>query len=331
MTSKSMYDGYVGLCKQAAKGTPIAPTTFLQLVEPAKFDEKQEVDIYPELGGGPYNASAHKKLHTVNPSIAMHVRPSSSAKLFHLFLGADAKSGAAIPYTHLLTPARPLLYLSLERGLKTDLDITRVQDCKVDKITITGKGGDKLKMAVDFMGIKPVDQAACATDTYETDRAFAFQDGAFNVFGTAAFARIDGFTLELANNCEGGSELQTTEVWPFDILEQKLTGKLSFEIIYDTADTYFKDIMRGGGTAVVETLDTDGFTADFTYGAAGTLREFMFVIPAGGLVNIDMTPLAPGPEPKTMKQTVVGEIIKVAGSELISITFQNADAADYDA
>ena len=325
MSLKSIYDGYVGFLKQAALGTAVVPTQFVRFLSPVKMDAEQDIDVYPEGGGGFYDLTAHKKFHKHDGSFDLNVRPQTAAMLFAYALGADAKSGAG-PYTHVLTPARPLPYVTIERGIKTDLLTERIQDCLISKLACNGKAGDPLHLAVDFMGIKAVLEAANSSDAYETDRAFVFQDGTFTVFG-GAYMRITGFGLNIDNNVEG--DIQTVKVHRQDIQAQKLAVALDIEIVYDSTDTNYADIYYGGGTTIVETVATGAVVMDFVYGADAAEREFKFEIPSGGLVYKDITKPAPGPEPGTLRQTVSCDVLKVSGSELITVTFKDNNDVDY--
>jgi len=325
MALKSIYDGYVGFLKQSAKGTGVVPTQFVRFLSPVKMDAEQDVDVYPEGGGGFYDLTAHKKMHKHDGSFDLNIRPQTGAMLFAYALGADAKSGAG-PYTHVLTPTRPLPYVTIERGIKTDVKTERIIDCLISKLAVTGKAGDPIHLAVDFLGIRATLEASNSSDTYETDRAFAFQDGTFTVFG-GAFTRITGFKLTLDNSPEG--DLQTTEVYRHDIQAQKLGVTLDIEIIYDTADTNYADILYGGGTAVVETVATGAVTMDFVYGSGADEREFKFEIPSGGLIYKKISDPAPGPEPATTRQTISCDVVKVSGSELITVTFKDNNDVDY--
>jgi len=326
MVLASTYNGYLGFVKQAAQGTALAPTKFVKFLSPVKMDAEQEINIYPEGGGGFYNAVAQKKLHKVGGSFDCNLAPEIGGALFAYFLGADAITGAAVPYTHTLTPARPLPWLTIERGLKTNLKTERAFDVRLGKLGLEGKAGEPLKLSVDFTGAQSSLFATNATDTYETTRAWTFMDGTFTLLG-GAYTKISGFKLELDNNLE--TDVQTTEVYLQEVPPGKLVGKFSFDIVYDSADVNYAMILFGAGLTIVETLATGTAVLAFTYGATTLLRSATFTIPAGGLVYRGMTDPAPGPEPKTLRQTIVCDIIKLVGSEYITAAFNNAMATSY--
>jgi len=324
MALNTKYNGYVGFLKQAALGTPAVSTQFVKFLADVDMDPSQTIATYPVGGGGFYNSKAAKELHEHNGKFSLEMEPQVGAMLFAYALGADAKSGAG-PYTHVLTPARPLPYVTFERGLKTDILAERIQDCKVNHLAIAGDAGKRVTLDVDFMGCRAVLQASTLSDTYETDRAFVFMDGTFTIFG-GAFTRIQSFKLDLNNNCKAE---QTVEVYPSYITDGELAVTLNFEIIYDSADTNIADIFYGGGTTAAEAVATGAITMDFVYGTGADEREFKFEIPSGGLVYQGITTAAPGPKPDTLKQTISCDVIKVSGSELITVTFEDNNDVDY--
>jgi hypothetical protein len=225
-----------------------------------------------------------------------------------------------------MTPARPLPWLTLERGLKTNLLAERCWDARIGKLGLEGKAGDPLKLSVDWAGTQSVLVATTLTDTYEVDRAWTFMDGTFTLLG-GAFTKISGFKLELDNSLE--TDIQTTEVYLQEVPPGKLVGKLSLEIVYDSADVNYALMLYGGALGIVETLATGTAVMAFSYGATTTLRSASFTIPAGGLVYRGISLLAPGPEPKTLRQTIVCDIVKTTAAAYITVVFNNSMATGY--
>lgn len=324
MALNASYNGYVGIAKQSAKGTAVAPSTFVRFLSAVKADPELDISVFPEGGGGFTDITAQKQFHKHDGGFELYARPSVAAKLFAFALGADTVVGTAAPYTHTIIPARPLPYLTIERGMKTNLITDRIQDCMINGLKLEGEAGKPLKLSLDFLGIQAALQGTGASDTYETDSFFTFMSGAFTLLGTGAFTRITKFGLGLSNNVDGG--IQTVEVHR-EALQALLLGlTLDFEVVYDSADTNYADIFYGGGTSVVDTVKTGAVTLDFTYGAGAALRELKVEIPLLNYKAIG-TP-APAATPATLRQAVAGVATKGAG-ELITVTSKNADAAAY--
>lgn len=326
MTLKSVHDGYVGLAKQSAKGSGIVPSVFVRFLEGAAFEPNMAIEAYPEGGGGPYDIDTQKSLQTLDPSFSLYARPSIAAKLLAYALGADSIAGTAAPYTHTITPVatRVLPWLSIERALKTDLIVERSVDCLLNELVLEGEAGKKLKITASFLSLTQALPATGSSETYDTETPFRFTDGTFTLFG-GAFTRISKFKLSVRNNIDGG--IQTVNLYREDMQALKLDVDLDFDIVFDSADTNYKTIFYGGGTAPVVDVATGAATLSFAYGTSGSLRQLAVEVPNFFYKAIGSA--FPAPTPATLRQAVSAHALKATGSELITATCKTADSLAY--
>lgn len=152
-----------------------------------------------------------------SPSVA--VRPASIGLLFYLAMGAKAVTGAADPWTHTFTLAKPLPWCTVWRRLANGL-FERFADCKVNSLTLRSEAGGILAAEVGFLGLTAAHQTAAeATATPEvaaTTFVHADGQGALLYEGAAA-AEIRRVSLALNNNLE---LLQGDAISGFDLVEK---------------------------------------------------------------------------------------------------------------
>src|SRR4030042_5296273 len=127
---KATYDGYVVIMKQAVKGTAIAPTKFVRFSKEVGEFSKIDSKLVTIGGGGFYKGYAHKPLHSVEGKVSTLLFPSQCSRLLAFFMGADSVAagppGAGI---HTMIPTRPSPYITIARGVKTNLRAGRAVDC----------------------------------------------------------------------------------------------------------------------------------------------------------------------------------------------------------
>ena len=319
----STHDGYLGVGKQSAKGTAIAPTDYIRYRD-KNINPEIESEFYHEGGYGRDVAYGLKTMHKHDGSFSLLARPKQVGLLMHALLGADSMTGTATPYHHTITPDDTIDWYTFETGeVKTsNLVIERIQDCKVNSIKISGEAGKPVTLDVDFLGIQAVKQAAASSPSYESNDPFRFYEGTFTV-DSSATTYITKFDITINNNVAG--DIQTVEVHRDDMvaLSREITVDFTLKL---TDATQYAAIMYGGSTAVSDDLDEGDFTIDLNYGTGATARQFKIEIPKLYYIAAEMPR---GADPEVIYLSCSGRAVKGA-SNIITCVVQNDASTDYD-
>lgn len=315
-------EGYIGLGKQASKGTGVAPSKFVKWDGATSLTPKLEFTVRREGGDGLYNALSYVTAHKADGQFALLCRPDIMAALLAWALGADSVSGAADPYTHTITPAASVPWLSIERQLASIADCERLVDCVIESLVIEGKGGLPLKATVGFLGIRGTHGIAAASATYEADRPYMFFDAAFQVNGSAV-ATVTEFRLAIKNLFE--ADLYTTEVYRADLPLIGRDVEVEFGFPMENLNQY-REVLYGTstGTAPAETLKTGSFEIDANFTGAAA-RQMKLVVT--NLVHVE-SPLEHDSEAGIFRYSCKAQALKGA-SDLVTVTAKTAASAAY--
>ncbi len=315
-------EGYIGLGKQASKGTGVAPSKFVKWDGATSLTPKLEFTVRREGGDGLYNALSYVTAHKADGQFALLCRPDIMAALLAWALGADSVSGAADPYTHTITPAASVPWLSIERQLASIADCERLVDCVIESLVIEGKGGLPLKATVGFLGIRGTHGIAAASATYEADRPYMFFDAAFQVNGSAV-ATVTEFRLAIKNLFE--ADLYTTEVYRADLPLIGRDVEVEFGFPMENLNQY-REVLYGTstGTALAETLKTGSFEIDANFTGAAA-RQMKLVVT--NLVHVE-SPLEHDSEAGIFRYSCKAQALKGA-SDLVTVTAKTAASAAY--
>jgi len=310
-------DGYLGIGKQTTKGTSVAPTKFLRLAAAESVVQNQEVSEIRTLNGDEELDAIYKTGHAPDGGFQTFARPDLGAFLLAMILGADSISGVEAPYTHTITRANTIPWLSIERKLT---DAERISDCKLNQLVISGESGNPVLIDCSFFGIDSTIESA-ASPSYETNEPFMFFDTGSYTLDSGAVTTVNSFTITINRNLE---KIKTTSYKIDDILETAFDIEVAMRLKYEDNAKY-KDILFAGGSALTDVLDDGDLTIDLTYGSGADLKEFKIEIPAlkhlGAEKHLD-------PEPKAVFLDIKSKAVKSA-SEIITVTCQNAVAAAY--
>lgn len=194
---------FAGISKQTAKGTPNSTPTYGLGVRGGStlmVDVNQESDAITFAT----RISPDENRLAVTPGASVQTRlwPRSGPLLLYGVLGAINTSGAG-PFTHVLTPAADLPYLTLFGRL--DAEYHEIRDCKIDSLTISWSERSPLEVEYTAMGISTSLYRSAWTPTNDESGQTRFipPGGTFKLHGrsaTAAEAPITGGTITISNN-----------------------------------------------------------------------------------------------------------------------------------
>lgn len=137
MTRYARNDGYIGLARQSAKGTGVAPTHFLKWSGAASMTPQQDFQRLNEGGDSQYPGITIKQLHKPDGSFSLFARPKAAALLFGLLLGKQVSTGAAKS-----GGASTTLASRLEKGLKY-LHVAATTDFAIGDVVQVGASDEE--------------------------------------------------------------------------------------------------------------------------------------------------------------------------------------------
>lgn len=284
---------------QSAQGTPAATSDYgvqlsggglvVGMGENAYFEETTGAQMRSDIfaterhGGG-------------NPEVL--ARPKSLAALLYGILGADSVTGAGDPYTHELTHATDLPWITWWSHL-AGADFEEVSDTKISQLVISGESGQPLNIALTVEGIRPRAQTAQeATADVEIGDAMVFYDGdgALKLEG-AAVASIGSFTCTINRNV---TRVMGDGLTPIDLAEGLYTVEWQIDRLW-ASDDLRKRILYAGAdpsndTEVVETvLQLGGTGIDFKFTmATGPERSLQLECPIVTVAPFETQPNTDG-------------------------------------
>jgi len=141
-------DGYIGIAKQTAKGTPNAtPDMYIKFIEESGAVNFETMDLR-EAGDGEFVGESIKTLHTEEFGFKFYARPENLTYILGYFLGKDTVVGASDPYSHtLIRLTNGRKWLTIRKQLDTAI-IKQYDDCKIYSIEINGEAGKPIEVTV---------------------------------------------------------------------------------------------------------------------------------------------------------------------------------------
>lgn len=305
----------LSFAKQSAKGTP--NTTYVARtdlsggnVAPVKdVDSLQETDSSRDRG-----ISVVRQTSAAG-SPEFYVRDAFIHTILESALGAKSTSGAT-NYTHVLTPANSLPYLTIYRQIG-NLLFEQFDDVKINELTLSADAGNELTATVDVLGRKATRLVAAATvPAKSTQVPYNMNESTVTLAGGVT-ALVSSFELVISNNL---TVQQTDDSIPYDLAEGIREVSLGFTMIFASIDEYARfQYSAIAGTAQDTILPT--ITADFTF-SKGANNSLQFALPA---VAYEEYPVDPDPSGEAI--TVDARMVaQRSGSPVLTATVKNQTA-----
>ncbi|HXF72682.1 MAG TPA: phage tail tube protein [Actinomycetota bacterium] len=293
---------FLGVAKQSAKGTPAASPTYglgtlggSVLVlgidqEPDQITYQQDKRISPD-----------ENRLAINPGAAIRTRAflRSIGLLLYGALGSLATSGVGPDYTHTITPALTLPYLTLWTQLGS-AERAKVTDGKVDTLRISWSERSPLEVEATFVGASAAlgEGAWTAANDETGTEKFIPPGGTFKLdaaSGTPLEAKISGGEITINNNLIG-IPLSKSQ-YPDDVYEGEQVLEVSLTLLPDDLAEWRKAVTgSGSGTSPSNTPVFGSFDLLFSLAANKQLQlvaskvaffpEFPEGDPAGGPVEL---------------------------------------------
>jgi len=230
-------------------------------------------------------------------------------------------------WLHTITPSA-LMWWSIEYGRVNDTLFERVEDSKVQSLTVAGAAGDFVTMAMEAVGLN-VDSSVTKADpiTYEVDTILQFLHGTFTVFGGESH-EIRDFSLVLTNNLES---IQT------DALTYQQTVEKDLDVTFDatikaTIDDEYRKVHFGGAAGDAPSADVEESQVVLVFDNALTGEDHRIItITITKLAYMSMPLTELSAEGAVYQYAASGVAVKSGTSNLIDITVLNSQNIEYDA
>lgn len=316
--------GYIGLAKQAAKGTAVAPSKFIKWTGETGISPSIVYTQHWEGGMGLDPGVALKESQKYDMNFNCFARPDIAGFLFAMLLGVDTISGLEDPYTHTITPHTSTIpWLTVERYVEGLVLVERIKDCRIQQIELSGEATKPITMVVNVRGIEGSIETTPGTPTYEVGMPFVFFNGTYKVDATTV-ASVRNFRLTFTN--ELADDIFTTSVVRADLplLARRVSGE--FTLLLDSKDHYQK-VFYGGTTSVPLSLAEGSLEFDFSYLENSVDRQLKITIPSVYHVN---APVELSAEPGVLAVACSVEA-KKGTDPLVTVVAKNAVATSYTA
>lgn len=284
---------YIALAKQTVKGTPNTTYAHRLPFSGGNIQPSREVDNLAETDANRDQGVSYVRQLGTEGSPEVYVRDGSIHTLLECALGAIATSGTT-NYTHTVTPANALPYVTILKGLGGTL-FEQFNDNKISELTISADTGGPLTASFDTVGRSAVRLAAepGSLPALASSAVYNFNEAAVTL-GGGATALVSSFELTIANNV---STQQTDDAVPYDVVEGLREVTLGFQLVFETLDEYNKFHYGGAsGTTQSSTLFTTSAAFTFTKGAN---NEISFTLPSIAYEEFPVEP-DPGGDPVTV-------------------------------
>lgn len=311
--------GWIMAAKQAGKGTAATPalaTTYKNPFSGGSVAPIRETDNLSETDASRDRGVTYVQSSGVEGTPEFYVRDASLGAWLFWALGADAPTGTMPNFTHVLTPANALPYITVWRDIADTL-YEEYRDCKVGSLVISADAGSPLVCRAGIQGIKST-RLTTTPDSVTpipvaSSTVYNYNDAAVTL-GGGATALVSSFELTIENNV---SRQQTDDVEAYDVVEGTREVSLGFDLIFETLDEYNKFHYGGAaGTTVSPNIFTTSATFTFTKGAN---NEVAFNLPSLAYEEFPVEP-DPGGDPITVS---VRAAAQRGGSPVVTATVKN--------
>lgn len=227
-------------------------------------------------------------------SPAAYVRTASIHHLLEVALGTAAHEGSEEKFTHKISSAAALPYVTLGKGQGATL-FEQFNDCKIDELSLNWSTGQPGTVGLSVMGRSAVRKTEQWKEEFAPPATSTLPPLNFNKatvkIGGAETRLVSSFELTISNNL---TVQQTDDAIPFDIVEGPLAVTLGFDFIVEDLKEYNK-FHYGGEAGTAQSADIFT-TEDLTFEFAGHNADnsLKLVVPKTAYTEFPVEPDAGG-------------------------------------
>ncbi len=307
--------------RQTARGTAAAPLALDSIKAPfsgGSISPTRETDNLAETDSARDRGLTYVQRTGVEGSPELYVRDRELAYLLYWALGAVATTGTTPNYSHTITPANSLPYVTFWRDISDTL-YERFEDCMVTSLSISADAGAPLTATVGINGRRAVRLTTAPTPLapLASSAVYNFNEAAVTL-GGGATSLVSSFELTIENNV---TAQQTDDSVPYDVVPGTREVSVGFDLIFETLDEYNKFHYGGAaGTAISPTIYTT--SAEFTF-SKGANNELTFNLPSIAYEELPVEP-DPGGDPIVLSCRASAQR---GASPVVTATVKNQEAA----
>lgn len=305
--------------KQTGKGvaaTPAIATTYKNPFSGGSIGPVRETDNLAETDSNRDQGVSYVTTSGVEGTPEFYVRDASIGFWLFAALGADAPTGTMPNYSHVITPANTLPYITVWRDIADTL-FEQYRDCKVSTLTVSAEAGSPLSASAAIQGLQA---SRLATDPSTTpaiplasQQVYNYNTATVTLGGTAT-ALVRSFELSIENNV---TRQQTDDVVPYDVVEGQRVVSLGFDLIFETLNEYNSfHYGSAAGTTISPNIYTTSAVFSFSQGANNSIA---FNLPSIAYQEFPVEPSAGG-DPITVS---VRAVAQRGGSPVVTATVAN--------
>jgi hypothetical protein len=310
--------------KQTVKGTPgtiAVATSIKNPLSGGSIGPSRQTDNLSETDATRDRGNTFIQQTAAEGSPEVYVRDGSIGHWLYYALGADAPTGSMPNFTHAITPANVLPYVTVWRNIADTL-WEQYLDCKVGSISISADTGGPLTATLGIMGRSSTRLTVTPDNatpiTIQSGPVYNFNDvtGAVTLSGGAT-ALVSSFELTIENNL---SLQQTDSSIPYDVVEGTREISLGFDMIFADLTEYNK-FHYGGAAGTTQASTTYTTSAVFTFTKSAN-NSIAFNLPVIAYEEFPVEPNAGG-DPIVVSVRAAAQ----RNSPIITATVKNQVAA----
>lgn len=233
--------GSIGIGKETAWGTAVAPTAFYNGTESIQ-EERGRLRESISFGSRALQPADAGRLRITGAVSGVHARPVGLGHLLRAVLGAPVTTGASTPYTHTFVPATtkfsaaaalPPYSITTKRGSL----IHRYSGGQLNRLTLNQPKDDALVLDMDWIA-KGVADVADTTLVQEQGTRFRFQHLGVER-NAVAFPTLESLGITIDNGLETEELLnESDEISGTDFGDSQISidMTMSFQNLADYAD-----------------------------------------------------------------------------------------------
>lgn len=226
MSGISSRIGTIAFAKQTAKGTAAASPAFRLMLNGApSLAPVKERGRFAMTDSGRDQGPGFTSGMRVEGDIPVYLHPDAMASLLYYALGANADSGAGPNYTHTLTPANDMPWLTVWR-MVGNVIFEKFTDVKVNALRIEGQAGQPYTCTLSVIGITSTKLASDPVLAAVTSQPYIYPESNTRLKVDTVDYRISAWSVGIDN---GASGFQADDYFYADIDPGGRTISASFQ------------------------------------------------------------------------------------------------------
>lgn len=252
-------NNHIGIGKETAFGTPVAPTVFLPIKESDGIQINKDIQFIESIKSGVAgkNKGAFVGKVEYSGSFESDAHPQFLGHILRSVFGSVSsalESGETTVYRHTFTETLSKPSYTVEQ--KIGEIVKRFAGFVVKNLKIESKAGESV--AISFEGLaKSQSDATAQTPTYETSRPFNFADiTSIKIGNIEVKSYCEEFSFEYDNQIEGFYSMGANELQSVYPKPSEAKGKLTL-YLDDTTKAFLEDYIAKTERAIEIKIEGD--------------------------------------------------------------------------